>query len=241
MYSYFNINSDINISARLARVINDFPMFTSLGCSASYNDAMSIILRRKPDLIFINLDETLENPFEFVGEIKSCFEIMPDFVAISKSDTLAYKAIKNNFNDYLMESILELELLKLLMKFKKKQRLESNQKLCLQSYRDYRYLNISSILFLKADNNTTDFYLKDGSVVSAFKTLKIFENLLPNNFLRIHKSYIVNINFVSRINFGKSKCTVFSTSHKLPFTKTYIDNIKFITDSLSDISVSNLN
>ena len=96
-------------------------------------------------------------------------------------------------------------------------------------------------LFLKADNNTTDFYIKDGSIVNAFKTLKIFEHTLPNNFLRIHKSYIVNIDFVSRINFGKLKCTIDSSSYKLPFTKTYINNIEFINNSLSGISVLSQN
>lgn len=241
MYSYFVINNHNGISNRLEAVARDFPMFNSFGHSTSYNDAMTIILKRKPDLIFINLDDALENPFEFVDELNNCFEILPEFVGISSSFEFAYKALKHNFKDYLMESILELELRKLLMKFKKKQKFQSNKNLCLQSYKDFRYLNTDSILFLKADNNTTDFYTTDGLVVSAFKTLKVFQNSLPNNFFRIHKSYIVNKNYVSRINYGKSKCTVGNTAHKLPFTKTYIENIELIIDSLSDISISNLN
>ena len=127
------------------------------------------------------------------------------------------------------------------MKFKKKQQITTNKTLCLQSYKDYRYLDTDNVLFLKADNNTSDFYLVDGTTISAFKTLKIFENQLPNNFFRIHKSYIVNKNYVSGINFGKQKCTVEKSAFKIPFTKTYIDNIEFIKESISDISISNLN
>ncbi|NRR93125.1 LytTR family transcriptional regulator DNA-binding domain-containing protein [Winogradskyella undariae] len=241
LYSYFVLNNDKSISNRIEEVTRDFSMFNSFGNSTSYNDAMTIILKRKPDLIFINFDDALENPFEFVNELNSCFEILPEFVGISTSFEFAYKALKHDFKDYLMESILELELRKLLMKFKKKQKLQTNKNLCLQSYKDFRYINTDTILFLKADNNTTDFYMIDGTVVSAFKTLKVFESTLPNNFFRIHKSYIINKNYVSRINYGKSKCTVTNTTHKLPFTKTYIDNIEFIKESLSDISISNLN
>ncbi|WP_420845211.1 LytTR family transcriptional regulator DNA-binding domain-containing protein [Maribacter litopenaei] len=39
--------------------------------------------------------------------------------------------------------------------------------------------------------------MKDGTVVNAFKTLKTFEKQLPQNFIRIHQSYIVNTNYVS--------------------------------------------
>jgi DNA-binding LytR/AlgR family response regulator len=72
--------------------------------------------------------------------------------------------------------------------------------------------------------------MSDGTKISAYKTLKTFENSLPKNFLRIHKSYIININCISRIHYGKSICSLSNNQHKLPFTKTFIENIDFIND-----------
>lgn len=239
--SYFVIDSDGKIAKDLKKVMADYPMFLSIGNSNSYEQSMNIILKRKPDLVFLNLDNVIESPFELVTELNSYLEIIPDFVAVSSSNENSYKALKHGFIDYLMTPLVELEIRKLALKFKKKQSSKTNRTLCLQSYKDFQYLNTDEILFLKADNNTTDFYLNDGSVISAFKTLKIFENALPNNFLRIHKSYVVNKDYVSRINYGNLKCSVINTVQKIPFTKTYLSNIEFIKDSLSDLSIQSQN
>lgn len=241
MNSYLIIDSSNNLANYINNVLADFPMFNSIGYASTHDEAMNTILKRKPDLVFLNLDNVLDNAFQFVNELNSYLEIIPYFVAISRSKENAYQAIKHNFLDYLTLPLTELDLRKLALKFKKKQTNNFNRTLCLKSYQDYRYLNTDDIIFLKADNNTTDFHISNGNIVSAFKTLKTFEEVLPQNFLRIHKSYIVNKNYVSRINYSKSKCTVDQASITIPFTKTYIDNIEFIKNSLSDLLIPNLN
>nr|WP_262897541.1 LytTR family DNA-binding domain-containing protein [Mariniflexile gromovii] len=101
-------------------------------------------------------------------------------------------------------------------------------------------MNVDEILYLKADNNTTDFYMSDGTKISAYKTLKVFEDLLPKTFLRIHKSYIINRNCISRIHYGKSMC-ILNNEHKIPFTKTFIENIDLINSALSHNTLITLN
>ena len=67
--------------------------------------------------------------------------------------------------------------------------------ICVKSYGDYRYIDSNDVLYLEADNNSTDIHLNNGEMITAFKTLKHFENTLPNSqFLRIHNSYMININ-----------------------------------------------
>ena len=239
MNSYLIINKDDKLSESIEEIIKDFTNFYSVGHVFNYEDAMNAILKQKPDLVFFNLDNVIKDNFGLVKELHSYLDITPDFVAISKTKDFAYEAIKNEFIDYILNPISELQLRKFLLRFKKKQSKQIHKTLCLKSYKDYKYLNTKDILFLKADNNTTDFYIKDGSTISAYKTLKTFENTLPGNFLRIHKSYIVNKNYVSRINYGKLKCYLENVSEKLPFTKTYINNIEFINKSLTDISLIN--
>lgn len=239
MNTYLIIDTDKSLSKEIEGVLSDYSNFYSLGHYSTYDEAMNIILKRKPDIVFFNIDNVIDNCFEFVKELHSYLEIIPDFVAISKTKVLAYEALKNNFIDYLINPLSELEIRKLCLKYKKKQTQEKNTTLCLKSYKDYQYINTDQILFLKADNNTTNFHFSDGSIISAYKTLKIFENALPSNFLRIHKSYIVNKDYVRRINYGKLKCTVSNELEKLPFTKTYIDNIELINQYLTNLSIAN--
>jgi DNA-binding LytR/AlgR family response regulator len=118
---------------------------------------------------------------------------------------------------------------------------ETISTLCLKSYKDFHYLNTDEILYLKADNNTTDFIMKDGRTISAFKTLKSFEDKLPKNFIRVHQSYILNINYVSRINYGKAICSLKSGKTQLPFSKSYKENIDSLKKILSKNTISTLN
>jgi len=119
--------------------------------------------------------------------------------------------------------------------------MEVADKLCLKSYKDYRFINLEEILFLKADNTATDFFMNDGSTISAYKTLKYFESNLPNNFIRIHNSYIVNQNYVSRIHFGKSRCTLNNNGYVIPFSKSYKNNVVILENSMSKNALLSLN
>ncbi len=71
--------------------------------------------------------------------------------------------------------------------------------ICVKSYGDYRYIDAKDIAYLQADNNSTDIHLNSGEMITAFKTLKHFESVMTHPFVRIHNSYIVNIEYISRI------------------------------------------
>lgn len=101
--------------------------------------------------------------------------------------------------------------------------------ICVKSYGDYRYIDSNDVLYLEADNNSTDIHLNNGEMITAFKTLKHFENTLPNSqFLRIHNSYMININQVSRIHTGNAVCYLKKSATKIPFSKSYKENIDLI-------------
>jgi len=100
--------------------------------------------------------------------------------------------------------------------------------LCIKSYGDYRYIDTRDICYFQADNNSTDIHLNNGEMITAFKTLKHFEGVLPHPFSRIHNSYIVNRNYISRIHTGNAVCYIKNTTTKLPFSKSYKENVDII-------------
>ena len=105
--------------------------------------------------------------------------------------------------------------------------------ICVKSYGDYRFIDAKDICYLQADNNSTDIHLINGEMITAFKTLKHFENVLSSPFVRIHNSYIVNIDYVSRIHTGNSVCYIKNTTTKLPFSKSYKENVDAIISSIT--------
>jgi DNA-binding LytR/AlgR family response regulator len=106
--------------------------------------------------------------------------------------------------------------------------------ICIKSYGDYRYLDSNEILYFEADNNSTDIHLNNGEMITAFKTLKHFETVLPEaQFLRIHNSYIINVDQVSRIHTGNTVCYIKNSTTKLPFSKSYKDNVDLIINRIA--------
>ena len=106
--------------------------------------------------------------------------------------------------------------------------------LCIKSYGDYRYIDARDICYFQADNNSTDIYLNNGEMITAFKTLKHFEGILPHPFVRIHNSYIVNRNCISRIHTGNSVCYIKNTTVKIPFSKSYKANVDVIISDFAN-------
>ncbi|MDN3678583.1 LytTR family DNA-binding domain-containing protein [Flavobacterium paronense] len=106
--------------------------------------------------------------------------------------------------------------------------------ICVKSYGDYRYIDSNDVLYFEADNNSTDIHLNNGEMITAFKTLKHFETVLPpTQFLRIHNSYIINVNQVSRIHTGNTVCYIKNSTTKLPFSKSYKENVDLIISRIA--------
>jgi two-component system LytT family response regulator len=108
------------------------------------------------------------------------------------------------------------------------QKNEVDIQICIKSYGDYQFIALKDVVYLKADNNTTDFHMQNGKKLTAYKTLKHYENNLPSFFYRIHNSYIVNSNYVSRINTGKLLCYLDNNEISVSFSKTFKENIDTI-------------
>ena len=219
-----------------------FREFSCVSVSNEFDESLDSLLKKNPSLVFLDLGQKggLKDPFSFVNELHHYLEELPVFIGIAKSKRLAYDAIKNNFFDLLLTPLSEFEMRKSLMRYQKNLRSKNSERLCLKSYSDYRFIDLDEIQYLKADNNTTDFFLTGDRKVSAYKTLKHFEGSLPCNFLRVHHSYIININHITRINFGKSVIALHDKLPNIPFSKTYksqVDNLKkTLVTSLSIVS-----
>jgi two-component system LytT family response regulator len=113
------------------------------------------------------------------------------------------------------------------------QKSEIDIQICIKSYGDYQFIALKDVVYLEADNNTTDFYLYNGKKLSAYKTLKHYENNLPSFFFRIHNSYIVNSSYVSRINTGKQLCYLNNNDVSVSFSKTFKENIDTIIKKIA--------
>lgn len=212
--------------------IKEFDDFLCVAVCKTRKDAINRILELKPNVVFLSISSRLNKSdsisFSLLSELHEFLDELPTIIVLSDIKEKAYEAYQRGVSGYLLTPIDPNELRKCLMRYQKTHKALHTDTISLKSNGDYNFIRSSEIVYLKADNNTTDFYLKSGKVVSAYKTLKHFEKLLPFYFLRIHHGYVINIQYVSRINLGKNSCYLQNNEIILPFSRTYKTNIDTI-------------
>jgi two-component system, LytTR family, response regulator len=63
------------------------------------------------------------------------------------------------------------------------------------------FLNINDVVFCKSLDNYTEFHMKDNKKVLAIRTLKFVEECFEGlKFIRVHKSYLINLEHVLEYN-----------------------------------------
>jgi len=230
-YSYVFIQGETSLP-NLNNYLNVYDDLLCIGNCDNYEEALNKILEKKPDLVFFQVSNKI--PLSLISELLEYVDKLPYFIVLSENTDLAYSCIKKGVADYLTTPLSEIEIRKSYLKFKKKNASFEKKIICIKSSGDYNFIEVNTIVYLKADNNTTDFYLKNGKIITAFKTLKCFEESLPFYFFRIHNSFIVNSNYVSRINLGKSKCYLSNNEIIVSFSRSYKENIETIISKIAN-------
>jgi len=178
------------------------------------DSAKKAIKVKKPDLVFLDIEMPKKNGFELLKEIKNIkFEV----VFTTSHPDYAIKAIKADALDYLIKPINLKDLSSAIRKFENKKIIQENsdfnsieskpsnkliKKIAFSTDTGYEFINANSILFCEANSNYCRIFCIDGREILLAKTLKnIQEQLIQTNlFHRIHKSYLVNLNYILRLN-----------------------------------------
>jgi len=256
-YSYIIIDDDQESVLKTKAIADSFSELTFVATANNYTEGLNLILEHTPKLVFLEIDPTDKKSnlsLLLINELYRYLKVIPKIIVTTAKKDLAFEAIQYEVADYLLKPLTRIDLVKSILKLNKsnggseiilaqppviaekpiltaQQEVSTAEKpfiLCIKSYGDYRYIDAKDICYLQADNNSTDIHLNNGEMITAFKTLKHFEGILSYPFIRIHNSYIVNRNYISRIHTGNAVCYVKNTITKLPFSKSYKANIDLI-------------
>lgn len=193
------------------------PEITAIEVVHNAMDAYFKIKEWKPDLVFLDIQMPFMNGFDLLNKLE---EINFDVVFTTAFNQYAIQAIRFSALDYLLKPIDVDELTNAVHRFMQRrnsvapnnlqyQNLVSNlaaQKnddftLAIHGNQGMQFLKINEIIRLEGDRNYTMFFLSGDRKHLASKTLKEYEELLNDKgFVRIHKSHLVNSNFVESLS-----------------------------------------
>lgn len=249
MGTYVIISDDHENALKIQAMAEDFPSLKFSGYAYNFTDGLNLVLEQEPSLVFLEINPKLKTSrlsLALINEFHRYLKIVPKIIVTAKNKNFAYEAIKLEVFDYLEAPYEINDFRKAILKFEKHisnlaeqssaikiSNIKDNLTICIKSYGDYKFIYALDISYLQADSNSTDIYLSSGEMITAFKTLKHFEKVLPPQFYRIHNSFIVNKDYISRIHTGNSVCFLKNSKTKLPFSKSYRSNIEQIITSIS--------
>lgn len=91
--------------------------------------------------------------------------------------------------------------------------------LCFTQNGKVNRISLNRIVYLKVEHRVTQIYCQDKQEFSFYESLKnVEQNIKNNNFVRIHRGYIVNLNFVDCVDKGE---LYLITGEKLPVARNY--------------------
>jgi len=179
------------------------PEIQVIGEAESLDSAVEVIEREKPDVVFLDIQLSGASGFDLL-------ERMTDEVAVvfvTAYEQHALRAFEVNALDYLLKPVTPERLAAAIEKLERpkppsgfKGPLEYDDRLFLMLDDRMAFLRIDSIKFIAAAGDYSHVHVVSGKKHLVLKPLKEWEARLPGNyFLRIHRSTVVNMEHVERL------------------------------------------
>jgi DNA-binding LytR/AlgR family response regulator len=176
------------------------------------------------DLLFLDVEMPILNGFDFLDTLK----VKPQVIFITSKPEYAVKAFDYEATDYIQKPINSLRFDTSVKKALNKQLLlteapmENSEHIFIKSNLKKLKVFTSRIKYVEAYGDYVKVITDDENHL-VLSTMKSFENDLPQEkFIRVHKSFIVNLNKIDKFN---SKFIEIGTT-KIPLSRTKKDELK---------------
>jgi two-component system, LytTR family, response regulator len=193
------------------------PEVTVSGFGESVATGLEVIKKHQPDIVFLDIEMPYGNGFDLLDKIE---DVTFETVFVTAFDHYAIRAINQSAAYYLLKPVAIEELIQAVEKIKKEygegrhaehtrllvQNSKSGapQKIMLPTLEGFEIVPIHSIMYCEAVDNFTRFHFESSPPLMICRTLKYFEEVLAGHrFLRVHRSHVINPDFVIRYSKGK--------------------------------------
>jgi two-component system LytT family response regulator len=195
---------------RLARkelrsMLSEHATIEVIGEAENVEQAIKLIRAQQPQVIFLDIQMPGETGFALLEKIDPDFKV----IFVTAFDAYAIRAFEVNALDYLLKPINPDRLARAIERLlaapeisppPNVRKLEYEDRLFLEVDEHSRFLKINTIICISAAGDYTEIVTCDGQKSLVMKSLKEWEDRLPEKyFTRIHRSTIINLEYIERI------------------------------------------
>lgn len=199
----------------------------------------------QPDLVFLDINMPGLNGFQLLEKLgKTDFHI----IFTTAYDEYAIKAFKFGVANYLLKPIDIDDLITSVERLSKPNVKEDHKlsietitpllsqnkgdKIAINSPDGVHYIIPSEIMYITSIETNVTIYTIDNKNITIRKALKEFEKSLPEQFVRIHNSYIVNVNFIKKLIKTEQWSVVMETGTILPIARRKRSDFMYVMNKI---------
>lgn len=186
----------------ITKLVNESPNLHLVGDYANALEAKNCINHHEVDLIFLDIEMPLINGFDLLDGMK----VKPQIIFITSKADYAVKAFDYEATDFLQKPISKERFLKAVKKALELHQLRNDssedlgEAIIIKSNLKKLKIYTSKIKWVEAFGDYIKIITDDENHL-VLSTMKSFESELPQGkFVRVHKSYIVNVERVEKFN-----------------------------------------
>jgi two-component system, LytTR family, response regulator len=212
------------------------PEVEIVAACSSADEAKATIKQLKPQLVFLDVNMPEKTGFDLLNELGAInFEIIfvtahhdymmqafrfsaVDYLLKPVEDNLLAEAVKRAAKK-IEEKSGETNMETLLYNLKNKEGAQK-MKLCIPSQKGFQVVKLAEIIYCEASSNYTNFHFTGQPLICASKPIHEYESLLDDcGFVRIHKSFVVNLEHVKEYIRGEGGTVILSNGHDIEVSR----------------------
>jgi two-component system, LytTR family, response regulator len=204
-----NFNAIIVDDERLVRkemisMLGEFNNIKIIGEAEDVKSAKSLSDKLNPDLVFLDIQMPGESGFTLIEQLNPATKI----IFVTAYDEYAVRAFEVNALDYLMKPVSPERLKKAIEKLSnetkktdfKTKSLYYDDSLFILLNSQMKFVKISDILYIESSGDYSELNFVKNAKGLTSKPMNEWEERLPeNHFIRIHRTSIINLNYVQKV------------------------------------------
>ncbi len=216
---------------------HDLPL-NVVATASSGNEGLAMILKFKPDIVFLDVMMPGMNGFEMLELLP---EIRFQLIITTSRDEYAIQAIRSSAIDFLLKPVKAEELKSAVERAQNQAPLPDRKQIDLLSENIKQHSGISDrialvikegvqlakledIIYFKSDGNYTSVFMTDGKEMVVSKPIGMFEEMVAGaSFFRVHNSYIVNMEHVEKFIRSDGGYVVMDNKATVPVSRSRKD------------------
>lgn len=236
------IDNEPHIISTLQALIKHYcPQVEIIGSADGCGSGERLILESNPDMVFLDVEMDDGTGIDLVKKLS--YKHL-HVIFITAHDKYAIDAFKCSAIDFLLKPVDPDDLVKAVEKLGKVRKTDDlekqvsvltdhlkggnsrQKKIVLSDYESMHLVKIEDIVWCVAEGSYTRFKLLDASEIMVSKNLKSYEDILSgHDFIRIHNSYLVNINHIKRFERTEGGVVIMDNGGVLPVSVRKKDSL----------------